>query len=220
MDPSSTGNVHRNAAIAPSDTAGQEQNPPQSPASRTQPRTLYDLPLHRATILESRDPAARRFAHLCEEAHNKRSSGSITAAQHQEMCYGILEQAEATLNSNDYKAVADDLALQLHDQRGIETQLRLTTNAAANANRGRGNFLHRLQQAPRRMRQLFSPASDVSRMRGANPEHVHDSTRPDPFLAALMAGLPIDEAARISGVTLFGEPAASGVPTPEHRDEN
>lgn len=137
---------------APRGTQG-PQRPQQPHRSRTHPRTLDELPPAREVLRQSTNEAVRLLAEHLDRIHGALLRGDMTAEAHQEECHRIMEAIQilngtgeadevpdeeifATLNlsgmtpranaltSQEYTMIADDLALQLHEVRGIAAFLR------------------------------------------------------------------------------------------------
>jgi hypothetical protein len=129
------------------------QEPQQPHRSRTHPRTLDELPPARELLSQSTNEAVRILADHLDRIHSALLCGEMTEEAHQAECHRIMEamqmlngseepddesnedtlaalglsgmNAESNaLTSQEYAMIADDLALQLHEVRGIAASLR------------------------------------------------------------------------------------------------
>jgi hypothetical protein len=129
------------------------QQPQQAHRSRTHPRTLDELPPARELLRQSTNEAVRLLADSLDRIHSGLLCGEMSEETHQSECHRIMEamqmlngseetdddsneqslaalglsgmNAEANaLTSEEYTMIADDLALQLHEVRGIAAFLR------------------------------------------------------------------------------------------------
>lgn len=148
MNPSRVGNSAQNTRATLSEPSEQQQHRSQSTLSRTQPLTLVDLSQHRTTMRASKNPVMKHFANALDEVHSRFAQCEVTPDEHKQRCYELMEAAEKSsestrqdaLNSNDYKAVCDNLSLQLDSDRGVAAQHLRKADNLAGANSARGNF--------------------------------------------------------------------------------
>ena len=153
------------AENVPSSNSGPSQSQSQSTRSRAKPRTLDDLPDHRAILLQSQNPAAKILGEALKKVHDQFKTGAITSTEHLGQCYEIREAAEMlngsldveeevmhhqklsgmtpernALSSREYLAINDELDVQLDPERGVEAVRQRTLDNTRRASRGRGNF--------------------------------------------------------------------------------
>jgi hypothetical protein len=124
------------------------QLPQQPHRSRTHPRTLEELAAARALLTQSTNEAVRVFADHLDRIHSALLNSEMSVDAHREECHRIMEAMQIfngseqpedesdegtlaalglsrldakanALTSQEYTMIADDLALQLHEERGI-----------------------------------------------------------------------------------------------------